>query len=546
MFSQRKEIREPPRGQTAKQRMTDGQRIKETANFIGRGLNQLYHKVLLPIEKQFHFDKFLTPFMTEADFQAKPMVLLMGQYSVGKTSFIKYLLGRDFPGMRIGPEPTTDKFVAIMHGMNERIIPGNAAAVQKDKPFTTLDSFGIQFLNRFEVSELNCPLLEHITFIDSPGILAGEKQRLSRGYDFPKVVRYWSNRADRVMLLFDAHKLDISDEFKNAINQLKGNGEKIRCVLNKADQIDTQHLMRVYGALLWSLGKVLGTPEVMRVYIGSFWDKPYQYEEMKHLFEIERQDLLADLKALPRNSATRKVNEFVKRARRAKTHALICEHLRSQFGWFYQDSKQEVLLANMSKQFQEIASKNGLAPGDFPNPQKFCSIIKNFKLSQFQRLRNRQIEQLDKMMQEDIPKLLRAQDNFDRNNAGVTQQNAANPFLATTEQNITAAGEKWVVSQQEKQSYDNKFYSLQLHDGKADGGQLVSVLMQYGLSKQILGNIWDLCDIDKDGKMDAEEFAIAMWIVENVKKGGTVPTELPPEYIPPGKRDFLGLNHISH
>ena len=41
---------------------------------------------------------------------AKPQVLLVGQYSVGKTSFIKYLLGRDFPGQRIGPEPTTDRF----------------------------------------------------------------------------------------------------------------------------------------------------------------------------------------------------------------------------------------------------------------------------------------------------------------------------------------------------------------------------------------------------------------------------------------------------
>jgi hypothetical protein len=27
-------------------------------------------------------------------------------------------------------------------------------------------------------------------------------------------------------------------------------------------------LMRVYGALMWSLGKVLNTPEVSRVYIG--------------------------------------------------------------------------------------------------------------------------------------------------------------------------------------------------------------------------------------------------------------------------------------
>ncbi len=43
-------------------------------------------------------------------FVAKPQVLLIGQYSVGKTSFIRYLLGRDFPGQRIGPEPTTDRF----------------------------------------------------------------------------------------------------------------------------------------------------------------------------------------------------------------------------------------------------------------------------------------------------------------------------------------------------------------------------------------------------------------------------------------------------
>lgn len=46
---------------------------------------------------------------------AKPQVLLVGQYSVGKTSFIRYLLGRDFPGQRIGPEPTTDRFTGECH-----------------------------------------------------------------------------------------------------------------------------------------------------------------------------------------------------------------------------------------------------------------------------------------------------------------------------------------------------------------------------------------------------------------------------------------------
>lgn len=86
------------------------------------------------------------------------------------------------------------------------------------------------------------------------------------------------------MLLFDAHKLDISDEFRNAIESLRGHDDKIRCVLNKADQVDRQRLMRVYGALMWSLGKVIKSPEVLRVYLGSFWDQPLMYDDNgKHL-----------------------------------------------------------------------------------------------------------------------------------------------------------------------------------------------------------------------------------------------------------------------
>ena len=34
-----------------------------------------------------------------------------------------------------------------------------------------------------------------------------------------------------------------------------------RQVLNKADQVDAQKLIRIYGALMWSLGKVIKTPE---------------------------------------------------------------------------------------------------------------------------------------------------------------------------------------------------------------------------------------------------------------------------------------------
>ena len=60
-----------------------------------------------------------------------------------------------------------------------------------------------------------------------------------------------AERVDRIILLFDAHKLDISDEFRRVIEGMRGYDDKIRIVLNKADMVDHQQLMRVYGALMW-------------------------------------------------------------------------------------------------------------------------------------------------------------------------------------------------------------------------------------------------------------------------------------------------------
>ena len=167
--------------------------------------------------------------------------------------------------------------------------------------------------------------------------------------------------------MFDAHKLDISDELKATIDVLKGHEDKIRCILNKADQINRQQLMRVYGALLWSLGKTISSPEVLRVYVGTFWSEPLRNMDNAELFEQEESDLMRDLAILPRQSAVRKINELVKRIRKVKALAYIIGHLKGQMpAVMGKEKKQQKLISDMPNVFRTVMKKHNLAPGAFP------------------------------------------------------------------------------------------------------------------------------------------------------------------------------------
>jgi len=531
---------------------------------ISSKLKSIYKNAVLPVEKRYKYDYFFeSPLLTEVEFDSKPQVLLIGQYSVGKTSFIRYLLGRDFPGQRIGPEPTTDRFTALINGPDERTIPGNALSVHPDLPFRGLERFGVSFLSRFEGSQLPSSVLRSITLIDTPGILSGEKQRTNRGYDFTKVVSWFAERADLIILLFDAHKLDISDELKGAIDTLKGHEDKIRCILNKADQIDRQQLMRVYGALLWSLGKTMTSPEVARVYVGSFWENPLKTMDNADLFEAEEKDLMRDLAVLPRQSSVRKINELVKRIRKVKTLAYIIGYLKSQMpSLMGKDKMQQKLINDLPSVFRTILKKYNLAPGDFPDIGDFSEKLREVKFSEFQNYSPKQIEELDEVLGKEIPKLMELLPS-ERDSPETLKAKMSADYISDTPANVPLLTRPDRFGKTKRQNEANPFGQAEensdywaLHDsaerlksvfeslgpkgGFLDTKTARDVLLKTGLSKEQLRQIWELSDIDRDGYFDHEEYVVAMFLVDAViQKKKPLPTHLPNSVVPPNKRVLL-------
>ncbi|MBN3313024.1 EHD2 protein, partial [Atractosteus spatula] len=532
----------------------------EVIRTVTEGLKSLYRRKLLPLEQYYSFHDFHSPSLEDADFDNKPMVLVVGQYSTGKTTFIRYLLEQDVPGSRVGPEPTTDSFTAIMHGEVESLIPGNALIVDPNKPFRKLNPFGNTFLN----SECVCvyihtPLLESLSCTSEPHGSAGQyiRKNVGGGYDFPAVLRWFAERVDRIILLFDAHKLEISDEFSEAIGALRGNEDKLRVVLNKADMVGTQQLMRVYGALMWSLGKVFGTPEVVRVFIGSFWAEPLLVPDNRHLFELEEEDLFADIQNLPRNAALRKLNDLVKRARLVRVHAHIISYLKQEMpSVFRKDNKKKALIHELPVIFSKIQLQHHISPGDFPDCAKMQEQLMAHDFTKFKPLKPSLMAALDELLTSDIAKLmpLLRQEELEGGGQPGVQGGAflgtrggpffeGDPFACIEGLGDGELGEEeeedWVVTK-DKPKYDEIFYTLSPSEGKLSGTKAKGWMVSTKLPNSVLGRIWKLSDVDRDGMLDDEEFALASHLIEAKLEGHGLPPELPRHLVPPSKRRQKG------
>uniref|UniRef100_A0A670KJQ9 Epidermal growth factor receptor pathway substrate 15 like 1 n=1 Tax=Podarcis muralis TaxID=64176 RepID=A0A670KJQ9_PODMU len=94
----------------------------------------------------------------------------------------------------------------------------------------------------------------------------------------------------------------------------------------------------------------------------------------------------------------------------------------------------------------------------------------------------------------------------------------------------------WAVRMEEKAKFDGIFESLLPVNGLLSGDKVKPVLMNSKLPLDILGRVWDLSDIDKDGHLDRDEFAVAMHLVYRALEKEPVPPALPPPLVPPSKR----------
>eukprot|EP00518_Triparma_eleuthera_P009756 CAMPEP_0182469386 /NCGR_PEP_ID=MMETSP1319-20130603/17006_1 /TAXON_ID=172717 /ORGANISM="Bolidomonas pacifica, Strain RCC208" /LENGTH=378 /DNA_ID=CAMNT_0024669689 /DNA_START=1 /DNA_END=1134 /DNA_ORIENTATION=+ len=204
-----------------------------------------------------------------SDSTSLPFVLLVGNHSSGKSSFINHVLGR--PVQTAGVAPTDDSFTVIAPGPSDVDTDGPALVGDPTLGFDGLRHFGPSLIHhtRLKVrADTNC---QSFMLVDSPGMIDSPHAReggggrvMDRGYDFEGVVKWFAERADVILLFFDPDKPGTTGEtLSTLVNSLAGLDHKLHIILNKADQFSRIHdFARAYGSLCWNLSKVIGRKDL--------------------------------------------------------------------------------------------------------------------------------------------------------------------------------------------------------------------------------------------------------------------------------------------
>lgn len=96
---------------------------------------------------------------------------------------------------------------------------------------------------------------------------------------------------------------------------------------------------------------------------------------------------------------------------------------------------------------------------------------------------------------------------------------------------------EWAIPQSSKLKFTQLFNATdKTRSGFLTGTQARGILLQTKVPQQILAQIWSMSDRDSDGRLGCEEFVLALYLCEMYATGKPIPTELPPDLIPPSFR----------
>jgi hypothetical protein len=97
----------------------------------------------------------------------------------------------------------------------------------------------------------------------------------------------------------------------------------------------------------------------------------------------------------------------------------------------------------------------------------------------------------------------------------------------------------WAITKEEKRIYDELFRAWDgLRKGFVGGDTAIEIMGQSGLERKDLEAVWTLADPHNRGRLNMDEFAVAMHLIYRKLNGYPVPSRLPPELIPPSTRNL--------
>lgn len=291
-------------------------------------IRECYADPLAPLAEQFMFRR--PP--TVGEVRRPPQVLLLGNHSSGKSTFVNHLLGAEV--QKTGVAPTDDSFTIITYGAAEADRDGPSVVSNPDLPYEGLRHFGDQLVSHVRLKLRPAELLRTVTLIDSPGMIDEARAENGRGFDFPGVVRWFAERADLVMIFFDPDKPGTTGETLQVFQEsLAGIDHKLLIVLNKMDRFQNLHdFARAYGALCWNLGKVIPRKDLPMIY-NTFVPgegRPRSALPMDD-FDSAREDLIEQLRRAPTRRMDNQITQMQAYAERLRLHAFVIDEAARRY-----------------------------------------------------------------------------------------------------------------------------------------------------------------------------------------------------------------------